>query len=935
MEDLKFKFFELINKQGHGAKIPLVGTVNDFETGTEDSCQDDIKIEDTKTEQTLADQEVLDSVLPEYFQCDGFDSALFELKKLPPVLNKQCIEEVCSQLERQHRVVSKQVLKLILDKTVVCEEEFARVLETKKLVGETVDAVKRARTDLSLAHQHFTTASLGILANYRKRTLVLDLLRSLNTIKTLERTEARLQELLSNGDFPGAISLLLECQGVAATYRHFACVAALSGKLQDTLDMAEEQLDVALSKMCYKFEADIYNKLQAAYSLLGKTRTAMDQLLMHFTSAIHNSAFSVVHSYVEQNNSTKKQYNELCKCVQETDFIPCLVSLCQALWKIVSSYHEVACWHQNHFSNSTATDDNFESNLNEQYVRQKLKNGLDRLWHDVQTRVSSLVLAVNLIHYKVDEFLQVLAILHRLEQIGKEFSQSESEELQNSIRKQSILYFRRYHAGRLDELRIFLENEVWTPCPVRPDFSLVHLQEFKGLRCSVQQCSGVGSSSSHGSQDGSVVGSGDGYFSRFTCSTSNTPFDTILDPNPLADSSFPDSINEPSGYFSEESDEEGPELHGEIAHNDRSSHNRYNKKNTLGGETCPLLTNTTLTVLRHCGKYLQMSRLLRFIAADVFVCLIQLFEYYLYSVHYFFASDLPKYQIEIPSSLKLQSVLKRIGDSLIQNPSEPHDESGQTVPAANISPDVDLTNSEQLFGLQERVVAVESLVFLAEQFKYLRPYLEQLLSASKHILTTFYSETVEVAPEVRHPVYSCVSYRSVDTQQALALMARVNWEVSDVMSQHSPYVDTLFRELQIFSMRLNEIEEHVHLNQEVLDTLWENVVRLLSFILVEGFSISNKCSNGGRALMQLDFTQLFSQVEKLCTLRPLPHRDFVDIYVKAYYLTDPVLEEFIKKHKEYSVKQLQALISCVCQGNKKSKQRLKTLLDEWDKLGMR
>lgn len=59
------------------------------------------------------------------------------------------------------------------------------------------------------------------------------------------------------------------------------------------------------------------------------------------------------------------------------------------------------------------TDCDFESSFNEPYVKQKLKNGLDRLWHDVQTRVSSLVLAANLIHFKVDEFLQVLALLYR------------------------------------------------------------------------------------------------------------------------------------------------------------------------------------------------------------------------------------------------------------------------------------------------------------------------------------------------------------------------------------------------------------------------------------------------------------------------------------------------------------------------------------------
>lgn len=54
----------------------------------------------------------------------------------------------------------------------------------------------------------------------------------------------------------------------------------------------------------------------------------------------------------------------------------------------------------------------------------------------------------------------------------------------------------------------------------------------------------------------------------------------------------------------------------------------------------PLLTNTTLTVLRHCGKYLQMSRLLRTVAMDVIISLSQLFQYYLFTVHALFTADL-------------------------------------------------------------------------------------------------------------------------------------------------------------------------------------------------------------------------------------------------------------------------------------------------------
>lgn len=64
-----------------------------------------------------------------------------------------------------------------------------------------------------------------------------------------QRTDERLQELLLEENYPGAINLILECQIVASNFNHFKCVAQLSWKLQDTLYLTEEQLDIALSKV--------------------------------------------------------------------------------------------------------------------------------------------------------------------------------------------------------------------------------------------------------------------------------------------------------------------------------------------------------------------------------------------------------------------------------------------------------------------------------------------------------------------------------------------------------------------------------------------------------------------------------------------------------------------------------------------------------------
>ena len=46
------------------------------------------------------------------------------------------------------------------------------------------------------------------------------------------KTDERLQELLADDDYPGAIQVLIECQTVVATYSHFTAVKQLASKLQ-------------------------------------------------------------------------------------------------------------------------------------------------------------------------------------------------------------------------------------------------------------------------------------------------------------------------------------------------------------------------------------------------------------------------------------------------------------------------------------------------------------------------------------------------------------------------------------------------------------------------------------------------------------------------------------------------------------------------------
>ena len=231
------------------------------------------------------------------------------------------------------------------------------------------------------------------------------------------KTDERLQELLDGDDYPGAIQVLLECQTVVATYSHFTAVKQLASKLQDTLEMMEERLDVALAKVCVDFAPTMYERLSVAFALLGKTQTSMDQLHMHLTSAIHNTAWNVVFGHaallqqpgcIQEQQLGKKQYADLCGCIAEDSVLPCLVDLCRALWSIMNSYRQIVAWHEVGGEGGAVAE-----TADRQYIERKLANGKMRIWQDVQTKVRVFVLANDLSGLGIDTFLEFMDVIHK------------------------------------------------------------------------------------------------------------------------------------------------------------------------------------------------------------------------------------------------------------------------------------------------------------------------------------------------------------------------------------------------------------------------------------------------------------------------------------------------------------------------------------------
>lgn len=79
--------------------------------------------------------------------------------------------------------------------------------------------------------------------------------------------------------------------------------------------------------MCFNFDHEKYSAVQEAYRRLGKTRIAIDQLHMHYTSAVHSASFDTINLFVdsERVENNKNSFALLCQVVHLIFFILSLI----------------------------------------------------------------------------------------------------------------------------------------------------------------------------------------------------------------------------------------------------------------------------------------------------------------------------------------------------------------------------------------------------------------------------------------------------------------------------------------------------------------------------------------------------------------------------------------------------------------------------------
>ncbi|GAV02132.1 hypothetical protein RvY_12734 [Ramazzottius varieornatus] len=946
--DLRSKLRSLVRKQDTG--IPDLASPDDapndfvFEpTVTIQAIGRTDKSTSSSDRANILEAEVLRSIEEQYYSEDLFDAGDYELQKLNGNYELDKVDALRKSLRGQLEVVTRKLSEVILQNRAAYTEELKRVTEIENGLAVTVETSRKARRATEICHGNFAAQELKLLQLHSRGQRCSAFFHALMTIKSLRRTISEVENLLEEGNFAEAIELTLSCRVTAKALRQYNCVSQIYDRLQEGLVDVESKLDIALNQLCQEFDPKVYVKVYHAYQLLDKNQTAVDQLHMHFVTRIHNESFGIVLRCVEQSSHRKvplesllrKPYQELCHFIAPEHLVVTLLTLCKALWEVMKTYRAIVQWHLDLASqrkgaeNPGAVTDTSapDRDLVEVYVLHKLESGPSRLWSDMEQKVRSLLTQSDAAsHLKYDGFGHLLAVLKRFTLVGKEFGAANSVALMDAVRQQASRFFSAYHKTKLEELHFFVDNESWEVCPLKNRFTCFDLWEFRFLKPR------AGTENSMNS-----LRTQTGFFSSLTGQES--PFDDVLHNEERSEDVLLD-VGEGDKTLSDSDDDVMEELKQE--HIDETGERRTFdsvrqrrssafKSIALGG---PVVTNSTLSVLRLFGRYLFFMSMLETNAPEVVNALSQLFDYYFYTVFSLFSTDIHEYFEAMVISKRLTLATKRIHENLISTQSD-HVEMGAEgrirIPAPHISPRINLSDSSNLFSLPERMAAMESLAFLASQLDSLQPILERALPPQRRVfLQQFYTQSVALVPDVRPPVYWCVVYRSINYDTALTTMTEMQWDIKHLASHHSEYVDHLLKELEHFNRSLKELSKIATVTKDVSDTLWTLVVWLTNRTFVEGFSGAKKCSNEGRALMQLDYQQFIMNAEKLTLLRPVPDREFVDAYVKAFYLPEDALEKWVKDHKEYTLKHITGLLHHAPSLSKKSRQRLLQYIEDPD-----
>ncbi|CAI5446239.1 unnamed protein product [Caenorhabditis angaria] len=842
-----------------------------------------------KKQKISDDEEIINSIDAAYFiDHDDFNAIDYELKKLCDV--EMCYEDIQRErlrLKSQHTVVSKKISSLIMQKSPSYSGQIGEMDNIRKELSEVIKNVAEIRRGLLLSKSQTRTC-----------------LETLETVKDIYEAEQRIQEVIELGNFPLAIQMLIENQIKATSYAQFTCINDVMSKLAGLSVSIESGLLSKLSNISVIFDQEQYGFVFTAYEMLDKANDLILNLEDIFQKTIESTSRAIVIDKLKPENFEESTFLSLCMKLENDQIVQVFREMGFVICRTLFSYHSVIRFHSQEHLHEVSKE-----------IKRILLENRQKLYLVAVTKIKTLIESRDFVALKFDQLLEIVDMINRFNAIGQQYFCHNSRELLDAVEVRISNYFEKYHRDRLDELIMFIENESFTLCPIPIQFTIFDLQDFDFLKEAkraeeeeLKEKEKVGEENDEEEDEEKFIMANDWLnpFSQAVIKSRHQSTYSQRSNRSLSTTSdnFDDPLDEPSSNL----------------------------------QPSPNLCNTALNLLRFFGRYIRMTALLPTISNKSAPAIIELFEFFFASICHIFATEGSEF---VGKSQRLMNCLDNISKKISSknSPSSPFKkvfrskEDGVIYPS--LCPTVQIAFIDNLYGACERIIGIDSIEFVAKQLDLIRPVIESL------ILEEFKEELLEKIDEFYSKVLVCCSDAKVliiDTSASRSLrlktlvenVSATKWDINELKSQHSPYVDLLIQDFEVFRLRLNALEEEnpINVTENMKQLFWNRAIFYAFKALVQGYGDGGKCSTEGRALMQLDFQNILMKLENICGQKPVPHANFVDGYIKAYYLPENGLEQWIKNHSEYSSKQITSLLGAAAHVSKKAKIRILDALKE-------
>eukprot|EP00124_Ichthyophonus_hoferi_P005077 Ihof_evm1s661 gene=Ihof_evmTU1s661 len=757
---------------------------------------------------------------------DTYDPIRATLMAIPDDQALQHVMAVKMQQQSDLEAVVRVLSEVVQSHHHQFVDGMQKVAELNQELELALVICKNGRRSLVKARKNTVDMSLTIIAKDRRRKTMLELLKTINQLRSLYSKCAEVEKLVAEGDYANALIGCKSSQDQARTLSQYVAMNDLDKRYNRIKIEIEDSLVMMQELLCREFDKDQYLSLLQAYRLLDDSHVMIAKQTAMFCSTITQMAHETAQGALREGvcpSSTvgTLSYKECCRRLYSKEcYIPTLRSLCRGLCHIMHNHRNLTNIHQ---VADTANDCNMESEPAEAIdpvwrtnnVLDMIKEGRRAIWQQAQTVLTSYLYYGDTRPsqaqcYTIDDFLQILILLDRLLAYGELYSGAKGETLQCAVKEIAGQFFSAFHRAKMEDMRVMLEAEGWQPCPVVVGFSLYSLKECAFMRRDPNM--------SHSGSTGLEVWTAKGRAAAIECFHKGTnPF--YLQPRGSVTAANAMNKFSLKACSSDKDDDQPDGDMGQPASMSPTVTNQNQDKNP------PVLTTTTLNLLRYTGLYIQMMELLPDTTQDILAGLSQLVECYLTAVLSFFAFPLfastsgpsePSNNYvpsrlnlvdAVPVSDKLRGLLMRLRGNINGGWTRPMPSyagsTTATMPPPQMSPEVVLTRPGDFLGLTYRVVGTESLQFVSEALESIRPYLDLLVPTNcTGDLHQFYTNTARVLPELCVYIYNTIATRLLNYETMLSEMTRVRWDPKDITTQHNPYVDVMVRELSGFSARL-------------------------------------------------------------------------------------------------------------------------------------